>query len=360
MAQQDSSPPPHEVRAGYSEITQAQSERVRARLSDDQIVQMYEDMLRVRRFEERAGRAYQQGKIKGFCHLYIGQEAVAVGAMHALEEKDYVVTAYREHGHALARGITSNAVMAELFGKVTGSSKGMGGSMHIFDVDRKFYGGWGIVGGHVPTAGGIGWAIKYRKEGAVCLCFFGDGSVPQGAFHETLNMAALWKLPVIFITENNLYGMGTALERASSVTDLYKKALSYDIPHRTIDGQNIFTVWETLDECIKDARETGTPHFLDIRTYRYRGHSMSDPAKYRTKEEVQDAQDRDPIQRLHNWIVDNDIRSEEDLKALDKAMKQEAKDAEAFAESSEQPPIDFIYDKVYVDWTWEQEGPEHK
>lgn len=355
--QQESAPPANEVRAGYSEITEEQSARVRERLSDDQILTMYRDMLRIRRFEERAGRAYQQGKIKGFCHLYIGQEAVAVGAMQALDEKDYVVTAYREHGHALARGLESNAVMAELFGKVTGSSHGMGGSMHIFDVEKHFYGGWGIVGGHIPTAGGIGWAIKYRKEGAVCLCFFGDGSVPQGAFHETLNMAALWDLPVIFITENNLYGMGTALDRASSVTDLYKKALSYDIEHHTIDGQNIFTVWETIDACAQRARETGKPAFLDIRTYRYRGHSMSDPATYRTKEEVQDAQERDPIQRLHNWIVDQGIATDDELKEVDKAMKQEAKDAEKFAEESEQPPISDIYDKVYVDWSWDQEGP---
>ena len=355
--QQESTPPAHEVRAGYSEITDEQSARVREHLSDEQILTMYEDMLRIRRFEERAGRAYQQGKIKGFCHLYIGQEAVAVGAMHALDEKDYVVAAYREHGHALARGLESNAVMAELFGKVTGSSHGMGGSMHIFDVEKHFYGGWGIVGGHIPTAAGIGWAIKYREEGAVCLCFFGDGSVPQGAFHETLNMAALWDLPVIFITENNLYGMGTALDRASSVTDLYKKALSYDIEHHTIDGQNIFTVWETIDACAKRARETGKPAFLDIRTYRYRGHSMSDPATYRTKEEVQDAQERDPIQRLHNWIVDQGIATDDALKEIDKAMKQEAKDAEAFAEQSEQPPISDIYDKVYVDWSWDQEGP---
>ena len=209
MTEQLESPPAHEVRAGYSEITPEQGERIRARLSDEKILDMYENMVRIRRFEERAGRAYQQGKIKGFCHLYIGQEDVAVGAMSALEEKDYVVAAYREHGHAIARGLESNSVMAELFGRATGCSGGMGGSMHIFDTEKHFYGGWGIVGGHIPTAGGIGWAIKYREEGAVCLCFFGDGSVPQGAFHETLNMAALWKLPVIFITENNLYGMGT-------------------------------------------------------------------------------------------------------------------------------------------------------
>ena len=359
MVQQDPSPttPPEEVRAGHSEITEEQGARAIEALGPDRLIEMYEQMTRIRRFEERAGRAYQQGKIKGFCHLYIGQEAVAVGAMNAIDERDYIVTAYREHGHALARGLTSQAVMAELFGRVTGSSKGMGGSMHIFDVEKKFYGGWGIVGGHIPTAAGIGWAIKYREEGAVCLCFFGDGSIPQGAFHETLNMAALWKLPVVFITENNLYGMGTSLERASSVTDLYKKALSYDIPHRTIDGQNVLTVQETLKECVERARETGEPTFLDVRTYRYRGHSMSDPATYRTKDEVKDAQQRDPIERLGRFLIEQEIRTEEQLKAIDQTMKDEAKEAEAFAESSDFPPLKALYEDAYVEWPWEHEGP---
>ena len=347
MTEQLESPPAHEVRAGYSEITPEQGERIRARLSDEKILDMYENMVRIRRFEERAGRAYQQGKIKGFCHLYIGQEAVAVGAMSALEEKDYVVAAYREHGHAIARGLESNSVMAELFGRATGCSGGMGGSMHIFDTEKHFYGGWGIVGGHIPTAGGIGWAIKYREEGAVCLCFFGDGSVPQGAFHETLNMAALWKLPVIFITENNLYGMGTALERASSVTDLYKKALSYDIPHHTIDGQNIFTVWETIDACAKEARETGTPSFLDIRTYRYRGHSMSDPAKYRSKDEVQKMRsEHDPIEQVKARLVEKKWADENELKAIDKEVRDIVADAAEFAQTDSEPDASELWTDI--------------
>lgn len=341
----------------HARITEEQTARVRDRLSDEKILTMYEDMLRIRRFEERAGRVYQQGKIKGFCHLYIGQEGVAVGAMHALEERDYVVSAYREHGHALARGVDPNAVMAELFGRVDGCSRGMGGSMHIFDVERKFYGGWGIVGGHVPTATGIGWAIKYRDEGAVCLCFLGDGAVHQGAFHEALNMAELWDLPVIYIIENNRYAMGTSIERASAITDLAQKAVSYGMAHDTLDGQNIFNVWEAIDEAAQRAREHGRPTLLHVHTYRYRGHSMSDPATYRTRDEVDEEKERDPIQRLHNWIVDQGIETDENLKALDKQLKDEAKAAIKFAEASPQPPLSDLYDHVYVEWPWEIEGP---
>jgi pyruvate dehydrogenase E1 component alpha subunit len=354
----DQTAPSNQPHAGYTEITPDQTERVRAKVSDEKIMAIYTDMLRIRRFEERAGRAYQQGKIKGFCHLYIGQEGVAVGAMHAIGDDDYVVAAYREHGHAIARGVEPDAVMAELFGKAEGSSGGMGGSMHIFDTERKFYGGWGIVGGHVPTAAGIGWAIKYREEDAVCLCFFGEGSIHQGAFHETLNMAALWKLPVIFITENNKYAMGTEVSRASAITELEKKAISYGIAHDTIDGQNVFSVWEAIDAAVERAKKDGMPTFLDIRTYRYRGHSMSDPATYRTKEEVEEEQLRDPIQRLHNWIVDQEIATDEQLQALDKELKDEAKANEKFAMNGSQPALNALYDHVYVDWPFDIEGPE--
>lgn len=358
MADQTAQSPPPGVHAGYTEITPEQTERVRARLSDDAILDIYKDMLRIRRFEERAGRAYQQGKIKGFCHLYIGQEGVAVGAMHAISDNDYVVAAYREHGHAIAKGIEPNAVMAELFGKAEGSSGGMGGSMHIFDTDRKFYGGWGIVGGHVPTATGIGWAIKYRGEDAVCLCFFGEGSIHQGAFHEALNMAALWDLPVIYITENNKYAMGTEVSRASAITELEKKAISYGIAHETVDGQNVFSVWESIDAAVDRAKKDGMPTFLDVRTYRYRGHSMSDPANYRTKEEVEEEQLRDPIQRLHNWLVDQGIATDDQLKELDKELKEEAKASEKFAMNGTQPSLNALYDHVYVDWPFDIEGPE--
>ena len=355
IAQKDSSPAP-ELHAGYSDITSAQTKRVRKALGDDKIMAMYEQMLTIRHFEIHAGRAYQQGKIKGFCHLYIGQEAVGVGAIGALGPDDYVVSAYREHGQAIAKGIEPDAVMAELFGKRDGCSGGMGGSMHLFDTSKKFYGGWGIVGGHIPTATGIAWAIKYRKEDAVCLCFFGDGSLHQGAFHEALNMAELWGLPIVFITENNKYGMGTSVERASSVTELEKKALSYDMLHDTIDGQNIFDVWEAIDKAVKNAKN-GRPTFLDVKTYRFRGHSMSDPATYRTKDEVKAQEGRDPILTLRAWLVAQKIRTEADLDALEKEVKTKAKASIEFAEASEQPDIQAIYDHVYVQWDAEIEGP---
>ncbi len=353
----ESSVTEEEAHTRPTEMDEEQTERIRARLDDEKLLQMYEDMLLIRRFEERAGRSYQQKKIKGFCHLYIGQEALAVGSMQTIGDDDYIIAAYREHGHALARGVDPNAVMAELFGKKQGASGGMGGSMHIFDVDRKFYGGWGIVGGHIPTATGIGWAIKYREEGAVCLCFFGEGSIHQGAFHEALNMAALWDLPVVFITENNKYAMGTSLERASAITDIEKKAISYGIDYDTVDGQNIFSVWEAVDEAVTRAREESRPTFLDIRTYRYKGHSMSDPATYRTKEEVEEEQKRDPIQRMHNWLVDQGIKTDEELQDLDKHYKDKAKEATKFAEDGDFPPLSAIYDNVYVEWDADHEGP---
>ena len=345
------------IRAGSTQLTEDAAGRVREALGDGAPLAMYRRMALLRRFEERAGRAYQQSKIKGFCHLYIGQEAVAVGAMSALTERDYVVTAYREHGQALARGLEPNAVMAELFGKAPGSSGGMGGSMHIFDVERKFYGGWGIVGGHIPTAAGIAWAIKYREEDAVCLCFFGEGSIHQGAFHEAANMAALWDLPLIMIIENNGYGMGTAIDRASAITELAEKATSYGIAAETIDGQNVFGVWEALARAIERAKSAGGPTLLDVRTYRYRGHSMSDPGNYRTKDEVNEAKDRDPIDQLGAYLVDRGDATQEELDAIDKEMKEIAKGAEAFAEGADAPPLSALYEHAYVEWPWGHEGP---
>jgi pyruvate dehydrogenase E1 component alpha subunit len=326
-------------------------ERLRDELGDDRLMQMYEKMALIRRFEEQAGRAYQMGKIKGFCHLYIGQEAVGVGSIGALEERDYVVAAYREHGQALARGLDPNAVMAELFGKAAGVSKGKGGSMHLFDVDKHFYGGWGIVGGQIPTATGVAFAAKYRKENAVCLCFMGDGTVPQGAFHESLNLASTWDLPVVYVIENNRYGMGTAVERISAVTDMTTKAPGYAMEGVLVeDGQDVFKVYDAIQKAAERAREDMRPTLVEIRTYRYRGHSMSDPATYRTKEEVQREQRKDPIQRFTRWLVENDVRSEDELKEIDARCKQQAKDAVKFADEADFPPAEALTEDVYVEW----------
>ena len=326
-------------------------ERLGADLGEERLVQMYETMVLIRRFEEQAGRAYQMGKIKGFCHLYIGQEAVAVGAMEALEARDYAVAAYREHGQALARGLDPNGVMAELFGKEAGISGGKGGSMHLFDPDKNFYGGWGIVAGQIPTATGVAFAAKYREEDAVCLCFLGDGSVPQGAFHESLNMASMWDLPVVYIIENNRYGMGTAIERASAVTDLASKADGYDMEGVTVeDGQDVFKVYDAIKSAVDRARTDNRPTLVEVRTYRYRGHSMSDPATYRTKEEVESAQRKDPIQRFTRWLVEHEVCTEDELQEIDKRGKQTAKDAVKFADKADFPAADALIEDVYVEW----------
>ena len=324
-------------------------------LGRDKVVVMYRDMLLIRRFEEVAGRQYQMGKIKGFCHLYIGQEAVAVGSLAALRDDDYVIAAYREHGHALARGCEPNAVMAELFGKATGCSEGRGGSMHIYDVERHFYGGWGIVGGHIPTAAGFAFAAKYRGEDRLAICYFGEGSVHQGVVHETMNMAALWNLPVILLIENNGYAMGTSLERASALTDLSQKGASHNIVGEQVDGQDVFAVWEAVARAAKRAREESRPTVLDVVTYRYRGHSMSDPAKYRTKDEVEGQQKRGPIVRMHAWLLKNGHLGEDELDAMDKEVKEVVKTAVKFAEESDFPDPSTLLDHVYVDWKWEIE-----
>lgn len=323
-------------------------------LGKERILKMFEDMARLRRFEEHAGRAYQRRKIKGFCHLYIGQEAVGVGAMQAITDDDYIVTHYREHGQALARGVDPNAIMAELFGKKAGTSGGKGGSMHIFDVERKFLGGWGIVGGQISLAAGIAFASKYRSENAVCLCFLGEGAIHQGIVHETLNMAAVWGLPLVTIVENNRYAMGTAMERINSVDDLRKKALSYDMDAYNCDGQDVFAVYSTIKKAVDRARDEGRPSFLDIQTYRYRGHSMTDPADYRSKDEVEREQDlRDPIVRLRHWLLINDIADEQTLDAIDEAMEEEAKAAVEFADQAPQPDVSELTTDVYVDWSWD-------
>ncbi|HKS03738.1 MAG TPA: pyruvate dehydrogenase (acetyl-transferring) E1 component subunit alpha, partial [Chthoniobacterales bacterium] len=266
-------------------------------------VEMLWLMLLIRRFEERASQQYQAQKIGGFCHLYIGQEAVVTGALAATRFDDYVITAYRDHAHALARGTSANACMAELFGKDTGCSRGLGGSMHFFDKEHHMYGGHAIVAAHVPLACGLAFACKYRNEDRVTLCFFGDGAINQGAFHEALNLAALFRLPVIFICENNLFAMGTSVERSTSLKQIVDRAEGYDIPGCVVDGMNFRHVRDTLSEVVASIRKDPHPAFVEVRTYRYRGHSMSDPASYRTKEQLEKYRLDDPITRLRAQLT---------------------------------------------------------
>ena len=335
------------------ELNAERAEQVREALDDDELVEMYETMTLIRRFEERAGRAYQQKKVRGFCHLYSGQEACAVGAIETLEPRDYVITAYRDHGHALARDLDPGEIMAELFGKEEGCSEGKGGSMHLFDVEKNFYGGWAIVAGQIPLATGMGFGIDYRDDDAVCLCFFGEGAVHQGVVHESLNMAAVWDLPVVYIIEDNTYAMGTELSRVSAVTDLRKKAVGYDMPASRADGQDVFEVYTTIDEAVERAREESRPTLVHLDTYRYEGHSMTDPATYRDREEIEEEQRRDPIQRMSNWLIDEDICSQEALNEIDETARQTVQEAVDFAERADQPDLDALTEDVYVDWPWE-------
>jgi pyruvate dehydrogenase E1 component alpha subunit len=311
-------------------------------------VEMLWLMLLIRRFEERASQQYQAQKIGGFCHLYIGQEAVVTGALAAIRFDDYIITAYRDHAHALARGTSANACMAELFGKDTGCSRGLGGSMHFFDKEHHMYGGHAIVGAHVPLACGLAFACKYRNEDRVTLCFFGDGAINQGAFHEALNLAALFKLPVIFICENNLFAMGTSVERSTSLKQIVDRAEGYDIPGCVVDGMNFRHVRDTLSEVVTSIRKDPHPAFVEVRTYRYRGHSMSDPASYRTKEQLEKYRLDDPITRLRAQLTREGKLTNEKFDELDKKAKDTALAAVKFAEQSSEPPLEKLYDCTYV------------
>jgi len=311
-------------------------------------VEMLWLMLLIRRFEERASQQYQAQKIGGFCHLYIGQEAVVAGAIAAIRFDDYIITAYRDHAHALARGTSANACMAELFGKDTGCSRGLGGSMHFFDKEHHMYGGHAIVGAHVPLACGLAFACKYRNEDRVTLCFFGDGAINQGAFHEALNLAALFKLPVIFICENNLFAMGTSVERSTSLKQIVDRAEGYDIPGCVVDGMNFRHVRDTLREVVESIRKDPHPAFVEVRTYRYRGHSMSDPASYRTKEQLEKYRLDDPITRLRAQLTREGKLTNEKFDELDKEAKRIALESVKFAEQSEEPPLEKLYDYTYV------------
>ena len=318
-------------------------------MDKDLMLSLYRDMVRIRRFEEEAARSYSRGKMGGFLHLYIGQEAVAVGAMSAIEPTDYIVATYREHGHYLARVGDMKAAMAELFGKATGCAKGRGGSMHYFDVDKRFMGGHAIVGGHVPIAAGIAFASKYRGEQDVTLCFFGEGTANMGAFHEGMSLAALWKLPVVFICENNLYSMGTPLYRTLAVEDVAVRAKGYPMQQEIVNGDDVLEVREVVRRAAKRARAESLPILVEAKTYRFRGHSMSDPAKYRTKEEVNEWKQRDPIFLLEQRIDDLGIANKAQLKAIDDEAKQEVAEAVTFAEESPQPDPSELYDNVYYE-----------
>jgi pyruvate dehydrogenase E1 component alpha subunit len=311
---------------------------------------LLEQMLLIRRFEEKAAEMYALGKIGGFLHLYIGQEAVAVGAISALRPDDYVIAGYREHGHALAKGADPRRVMAELFGRRDGVSKGKGGSMHMFDKEINFLGGHAIVGGYLPIAAGVGFAIRYEERDRVILCFFGDGSVPQGEFHESLNLAALWKLPVVFVCENNRYAMGTAIERALAQTDIARFAQSYAMPGEACDGMDVRAVRECVGRAVARAREAKTPTLVEARTYRFRGHSMRDPAAavYRTKDEVEGEKQRDPITVFREQLRQEGVLDEAGWQALAERVEARVADAVAFADASPEPPAEWLTADVYA------------
>jgi pyruvate dehydrogenase E1 component alpha subunit len=308
----------------------------------------YESMQLMRKFEEKAGQLYGQQKIRGFCHLYIGQEACAAGSVSALRKGDKYITAYRDHAHPLALGTSANAIMAELFAKSTGVSKGKGGSMHMFDKERGFMGGHGIVGAQVPLGAGIAFAEKYNKTGNLCICYMGDGAVRQGAFHEALNMAMLWKLPVIFVIENNGYAMGTSVRRTSNVVELYTLGEAYDMPSEPVDAMSVEAVHESVSRAAERARAGEGPTLLEFRTYRYRGHSMSDPMKYRTREEVEEYKMRDPIEQVRKSILDNNLATEADLEAIDEKVIGQVAESVRFAEESPYPDPAEAFTDVYI------------
>lgn len=312
-------------------------------------LQWYEDMLLWRKVEDKSSALYIQQKIRGFLHLYNGQEAVLAGCAAAIEMgKDKMITAYRNHVHPIAMGVEPKYVMAELMGKKTGTSQGNGGSMHMFSKEKGFYGGHGIVGGQIPLGAGIAFADKYRESDAVTLTFMGDGAVRQGAFHEAMSLAATWDLPVIFIIENNGYAMGTSVARQTNVTDLHQLGEGYGIPHRAVDGMNPLTVANEVKEAVEHARKGNGPTLLEMKTYRYKGHSMSDAQKYRTKEEVAEYQKIDPINVVREQIVEKKYATEKQLEEIDERVKQAVNDAVSFAEKSEFPTVDDLYKTVYI------------
>ncbi len=330
----------HEMKMSHDKVS----------LNKDDLLRYYQEMLKIRRFEERAGQLYGMGQIGGFCHLYIGQEAVVVGIQSVLtSEKDNVITGYRDHGHMLACGMESSGVMAELLGRETGYSKGKGGSMHMFSKKKKFFGGHGIVGAQVSLGTGLALASKYREDTAVTVVYLGDGAVNQGQVYESFNMASLWGLPVVYVIENNQYAMGTSVERASAETELYKRSLGFKIPSRQVDGMDVLKVRDAAQDAINHARLGNGPFLLEMLTYRYRGHSMSDPAKYRPKDELHEVRTtNDPINNLKKLLLENNFFTEEQLKELDKSIKSEIAAAVTFSQQSSEPAESELWTDVYT------------
>jgi len=319
------------------------------KFSKETYLYWYELMLLLRRFEEKAGQLYGMQKIRGFCHLYIGQEAIAAGCMTATKPDDIFITAYRDHGLAIAKGVSAKSCMAELFAKATGCSKGKGGSMHFFGVKERFFGGHGIVGAQIGTGAGLAFAEKYKGTDNVVLCFFGDGAARQGILHETFNMAMLWKLPVVFICENNNYAMGTSVARTSNVLDIYKLADAYDMPGDKVDGMKPETIHDAVARAVKRAREQGGPTLLEIKTYRYKGHSMSDPAKYRSKEEMEEYKLQDPVETTVEKLKKDFDVSDEEIEKIQDRVKHEVEESVQFAEDSPYPDDDEALKDVYAE-----------
>src|SRR6266480_2734519 len=325
-------------------------EETAAQLNEDRdtLVKIFHQMLLIRRFEEKCAESYSLGKIGGFCHLYIGQEAVGVGAISALRPDDYVLTSYREHGQAIAKGISPEAVMAELYGKAGGCSHGKGGSMHMFDTDLNFLGGHAIVGGQIPLATGVAFASKYKGTDQVTLCYFGEAAVNQGSFHESLNLAQLWKVPCVYICENNQYGMGTSLQRAMSFQDIAQKACAYEIASEFVDGMDVLAVREATLRAVERARKSYLPTLLEVRTYRFMGHSMSDPGNYRTRAEIERHQERDPIKLFSASLKEENILSDSEFQKIDEQVKGQVEHAVQFAEQSPLPDPKELYTDVYA------------
>jgi pyruvate dehydrogenase E1 component alpha subunit len=338
---------PQQLKQERDEAKERQKERLSA-LSHDELIELYRQMILIRRFEEKSAEAYVAGKIGGFCHLYIGQEAVGVGTISAIRKDDYVLASYREHGLALAKGMSARSIMAELFGKATGCSKGKGGSMHMFDKSLGFLGGHAIVGGQIPLATGTAFATKYQGTDQVTLCFFGEAAVNQGAFHESLNMAQLWKLPCIYICENNQYGMGTSLARAMSLSNIAEKACAYDMAAEFVDGMDVLAVREATLRAVERARKDYLPTLLEIRTYRFMGHSMSDPGNYRTRAEIEKYQERDPIKLFAASLLEEKILDQTTLDEIDQKVREEVEDSLRFADESPLPDPEELYTDIYA------------
>ncbi len=318
-------------------------------LKKDELLELYRKMVQIRTFEENAAEQYARGQIAGFLHLYVGEEATGVGAISAMEDRDHLITHYRDHGYALARGISANAAMAELFGKETGVTHGRGGSMHFSDVSKNFWGGYAIVGGHIPLATGLALASQYEDKGYVVVCIFGDGATNTGAFHEAANLASVWKLPVVFLVENNLYGMGTAVEYVSAVQDMSRKAIAYDITAARVDGQDLLAVREAMQKALDHCRSGNGPFLLESLTYRYRGHSMADPEAYRSKDEVERFRQSDPIVLFRDKLLGDGVAKQEEFDQIDADVTKEIEAAVQFAEESPAPDPSTLEQFIYAD-----------